>query len=114
MENNEHGLSLYLVLKGISGLFVIVGCSHVGIVNILETIIERTGLPIHGIIGGTHLIEADEQRLNKTIDFLKEKDIKIIGVSHCTGQKAAEEIKRQFGERFLYNNTGNIIETLLC
>ncbi|MBK5241202.1 MBL fold metallo-hydrolase [Clostridium sp.] len=102
---------IVLVLKGKRGLFVVVGCSHVGIVNILETIIERTGLPIYGIIGGTHLVEADEQRLNKTIDFLKEKDIKIIGVSHCTGEKAAEEIKRQFGERFLYNNTGNIIES---
>ncbi|MFT5874666.1 MAG: 7,8-dihydropterin-6-yl-methyl-4-(beta-D-ribofuranosyl)aminobenzene 5'-phosphate synthase [Clostridium sp.] len=100
---------IVLVLKGKSGLFVVVGCSHVGIVNILETIIERTGLPIYGIIGGTHLVEADEQRLNKTINFLKEKDIKIIGVSHCTGEKAAEEIKRQFGEKFLYNNTGNII-----
>lgn len=100
---------IVLVLKGKSGLFVVVGCSHVGIVNILETIIARTGLPIYGIIGGTHLIEADEQRLNKTIKFLEEKDIKIIGVYHGTGEKAAEEIKRQFGEKFLYNNTGNII-----
>ncbi|MGK0466079.1 MBL fold metallo-hydrolase [Clostridium sp.] len=105
---------IVLVLKCESGLIVVVGCSHVGIVNILESIIERTGLPIYGIIGGTHLIEADEQRLNKTINYLKEKDIQIIGISHCTGEKAAEEIKRQFGERFLYNNTGNIIETFLC
>ncbi|MGH4052065.1 MAG: MBL fold metallo-hydrolase [Clostridium sp.] len=101
---------IVLVLKGKRGLFVVVGCSHVGIVNILETIIERTDMPIYGVIGGTHLVEADEQRLNKTIDFLKEKDIKIIGVSHCTGEKAAEELKRQFGKKFLYNNTGNIIE----
>jgi 7,8-dihydropterin-6-yl-methyl-4-(beta-D-ribofuranosyl)aminobenzene 5'-phosphate synthase len=34
------------------------------------TIIERAGLPIYGIIGGTHLIEADKQRLSKTIKFL--------------------------------------------
>lgn len=105
---------IVLVLKGEKGLFVVVGCSHVGMVNILETIIARTGLPIYGIIGGTHLIEADEQRLNKTIKFLKEKDIQIIAVSHCTGEKAAEELKRQFGNKFLYNNTGNIIDNLLC
>ncbi|MCM8710109.1 MBL fold metallo-hydrolase [Clostridium sp. SYSU_GA19001] len=55
------------------GLIVILGCSHVGVVNILETIIKRTGLPIYGVIGGTHLVDADEQRLNKTIEFLKEK-----------------------------------------
>lgn len=100
---------IVLVLKSKIGLFVVVGCSHVGIVNILETIIKHTGISIYGIIEGTHLVEADEQRLNKTINFLKEKDIKIIGVSHCTGEKATEEIKQQFGEKFLYNNTGNII-----
>ncbi|MGH4141042.1 MBL fold metallo-hydrolase [Clostridium sp.] len=103
---------IVLVVKGEKGLFIIVGCSHVGIVNILETIMLRTGLPIYGIVGGTHLIEADEQRLNKTIEFFKEKDIQIIGVSHCTGKSASEEIKRQFAEKFLYNNTGNIIENI--
>jgi 7,8-dihydropterin-6-yl-methyl-4-(beta-D-ribofuranosyl)aminobenzene 5'-phosphate synthase len=89
------------------------GCSHVGIVNILETIIERTGLPIYGIVGGTHLIEADEKRLKNTIEFLSEKDIHIIGVSHCTGLEAAQQIKSKFGKEFVYNNTGNIIESIL-
>ena len=105
---------IVLVVKGEKGLFVILGCSHVGLVNILETIIERTGLPIYGIVGGTHLIEANEQRLNNTIKFLIEKDIQLLGMSHCTGQIAVEEIKRQFGQKYLYNNTGNIIEDLFC
>ena len=60
---------IVLVVKHEKGLIVIVGCSHVGIVNILETIIERTGMPIYGIVGGTHLIEADEQRLKNTIEL---------------------------------------------
>ena len=103
---------IVLAIKFHKGLIVILGCSHVGIVNILETIIERTGMPIYGIIGGTHLIEADELRLNSTISFLKEKDIEILGMSHCTGQKAVEEIKRQFENRFLYNNTGSVIKII--
>ncbi|MFA6939731.1 MAG: MBL fold metallo-hydrolase [Clostridiaceae bacterium] len=103
---------IVLAVKTVKGLIVIVGCSHIGIVNILETIIERTGMPIYGIIGGTHLIEADQLRLNNTINFLKEKDIQILGMSHCTGEKAVEEIKREFGKRFLYNNTGNVIKII--
>lgn len=35
------------------GLVVIVGCSHVGIVNILDTIMKRKGMPVYGIVGVT-------------------------------------------------------------
>ena len=103
---------IVIVVKVPKGLVVILGCSHVGVVNILETIIKRTGMNIYGIIGGTHLVEADEQRLKKTIEFLKEKSIQILGVSHCTGAYAAEEIKCEFREKFIYNNTGNIIKII--
>lgn len=103
---------IVLGIKTKKGFIVILGCSHIGIVNILETIIERTGIPIYGVIGGTHLIEADELRIIKTIDFLKENHIQILGMSHCTGEKAAEEIKHEFKEKFIYNNTGNIIKVL--
>jgi 7,8-dihydropterin-6-yl-methyl-4-(beta-D-ribofuranosyl)aminobenzene 5'-phosphate synthase len=65
---------------------------------------------IYGIIGGTHLVEADEQRLKNTIEFLKEKNIQILGMSHCTGEHATEEIRHEFRDKFVYNNTGNIIK----
>lgn len=101
---------IILAFKLDKGLVVILGCSHVGVVNILETIIERTEIPIYGIVGGTHLIKADNNRINNTIKFLKEKDIRILRMSHCTGDKAIEEIKLEFGERFLYSHTGSVIE----
>lgn len=101
---------IIMAVKVKNGLMVVLGCSHVGMVNILETIMERTNMPIYGIIGGTHLIEADELRLNSTISFLKEKNIQIVGVSHCTGEKAVEKIKSELGERFLYVNTGSVIK----
>jgi len=101
---------IVLVVKHEKGLIVIVGCSHVGIVNIIETIIERTGMKIYAIVGGTHLIEADEQRLKNTINYFKEKDIHILAMSHCTGKDAIEKIKNEFKDKFIFNNTGNIIK----
>lgn len=65
---------------------------------------------IYGVVGGTHLVEADAFRLNKTIDFFQENDIKILRMSHCTGEEAVERIKLEFGEGFKYNNTGNVID----
>ena len=101
---------IVLGIKTDKGFIVILGCSHIGIVNILNTIIERTGISIYGVIGGTHLIGADDLRLNNTIDFLKEKHIQLLGISHCTGEKAAKKIKHKFRDKFLCNNTGNIIK----
>jgi len=94
---------IVLVVKHEKGLVVMVGCSHIGIVNILQSIIERTGMPIYGVVGGTHLIEADEQRLKTTMNYFKEKNIHILGMSHCTGKYAIEKIKHEFGNKFVKN-----------
>lgn len=91
------------------GLVVIVGCSHFGIVNILRTIEERMEMPIYAVIGGTHLIEADEERIQKTVDAFHEMKIGFIGVSHCTGELGVQRITSEFPNQFKYNNTGNII-----
>lgn len=91
------------------GLIVILGCSHPGVLNIIDTIRKRTGKNIYGIIGGTHLVEADEERINKTIQKIKEKNIKIIGVSHCTGEKAIQSFKEKCND-FFVNCTGSILE----
>ena len=90
------------------GLLILLGCSHPGILNIVSTIAQRTHKKIYGILGGTHLIEADEIRINKTIDVLKDLDIKLIGVSHCTGGKAIEMFRNNC-DNFFVNSTGTIL-----
>lgn len=91
------------------GILVLLGCSHPGVVNIIDTIRKRTGRKIYGIIGGTHLIEADETQIDKTIDYLKSLDIQLIGVSHCTGKKALEKFKIRIDDLYV-NYTGKIIK----
>lgn len=107
-DNFDDEISLGIITE--KGLVVIVGCSHVGIVNILKTISERVDIPIHAVIGGTHLIEANEVRMKKTINAFKEMKINLIAVSHCTGEEGIRLISQELKEQFLYNNTGKIIE----
>ncbi|WP_125152310.1 MBL fold metallo-hydrolase [Clostridium rectalis] len=90
------------------GLIILLGCSHPGVINILNTISKVTLKKIYGIFGGTHLIEADEQRIIKTINKLKEMEIKLIGVSHCTGDRAIDLFSRSYSNFFI-NNTGSVI-----
>lgn len=91
------------------GLVVIVGCSHVGIINILSNIQERMSIPIYAVIGGTHLVEADNERIDRTVAAFHEMNIEYIAVSHCTGENAIEKIKKEFNNKFILNNTGNEI-----
>ena len=100
-----------LVIKTEKGLFIILGCSHSGIINIINHIIEKTGdSHIHTIIGGTHLGPAEQDTREKSIQALKEFDIERIGVSHCTGLEVSAMLLQEFKERFFFCNVGTVVE----
>jgi len=107
--HDDFGDEIALGIATDKGLVIIVGCSHVGIVNILDSISEKTGMPIYAVIGGTHLVEADETRIQKTIDAFREMNIKFVAVSHCTGEAGKGRMQQEFGDEFIENNTGNTI-----
>lgn len=100
-----------LIIKTDKGLFIVLGCSHSGIVNILNYAIKMTGQEhIHTIIGGTHLGPADEETREQSIESLKEFDIERIGVSHCTGLEVSARLSQEFKDRFFYCNVGTMVE----
>ncbi|MGI6486135.1 MAG: MBL fold metallo-hydrolase [Thermoanaerobacterales bacterium] len=100
-----------LVLETDKGLFIILGCAHSGMINILEYAIKQTGQThIHAIIGGTHLGAVSEEQLEQSVKTLKQFDINKIGVSHCTGLKASILLAQEFGEKFFFCNVGTVVE----
>jgi 7,8-dihydropterin-6-yl-methyl-4-(beta-D-ribofuranosyl)aminobenzene 5'-phosphate synthase len=64
---------------------------------------------VHMVVGGTHLDPAPEQQLVQTIAALKKMQVRWLGVSHCTGLRAASRLAAEFGERFFFNNAGTVI-----
>lgn len=101
---------LALGLRTKKGLVLVVGCSHVGISNILQNIVTRIEEPIYAVLGGTHLVEADEERLKKTMQAFRECGVCKLAVSHCTGEKGILCGQTAFGADFILNNTGNVFE----
>ena len=84
-----------LVYENEKGLFIITGCSHSGICNIIEQAIRVTGNNrIYGVIGGFHLFENDE-RLSKTIDYLESKNIELLYPCHCVSLIAKVEMAKR-------------------
>jgi len=100
-----------LIVNTEKGLIIILGCSHSGMINIINHIIDKTGQNhIRTIIGGTHLGPASEETKEKTIQALKKYDIEKIGVSHCTGLETSMRLFQEFGDRFFICNVGSIID----
>jgi len=99
-----------LIIKTDDGLVVILGCGHRGIINTLYHARELTGVDVvHTVVGGTHLIQASEERVLLTAAALREFGVRRLGVSHCTGMPAAMTLAREFGDIFFFNNTGTRI-----
>ncbi|MEO1752186.1 MBL fold metallo-hydrolase [Thiofaba sp. EF100] len=83
------------------GVVVLLGCCHAGVVNTLEYIVELTGgAPIHAVIGGTHLLRANQERLEHTAGLLELLGVKLIAPNHCTGLNAQCFLRTRFPERF--------------
>lgn len=88
-----------LVLREGDGVAVVVACSHVGILNIVSTVQKRLDLPVKTLIGGVHLLDADSERIEKTLDLLESFGVKRFALCHCSGDK----IRTNF-------STGSVLE----
>jgi 7,8-dihydropterin-6-yl-methyl-4-(beta-D-ribofuranosyl)aminobenzene 5'-phosphate synthase len=99
-----------LIIKTELGLVVILGCAHRGAINTLYHAREITGIDIlHTVIGGTHLMNASEERIMLTAAAFQELGVQRVGVSHCTGLPAAVLLAQQLGDAFFFNNAGTRI-----
>ena len=91
-----------IVYKCEKGLFIITGCSHSGICNIIEyakKVCDENR--IYGVIGGFHLFDVN-CRLEKTIEYLKNNSIELMYPCHCISLRA----KIEMGKKLKINEVG--------
>lgn len=73
-----------LVYCSDDGIYVITGCSHAGICNIVEYVKQITGKEIvKGIIGGFHLFSGCSEQVLKTVEYLEKNVNGTIYPCHC-------------------------------
>jgi 7,8-dihydropterin-6-yl-methyl-4-(beta-D-ribofuranosyl)aminobenzene 5'-phosphate synthase len=93
------------------GLVVITGCAHAGIINTIKHAQKITGVEeLYAVIGGFHLMGADEKRIEATAKALQQLDPAIIRPGHCTGQKAVCLLQEALGERCWPLTVGDSIQ----
>ncbi|QTA92629.1 Beta-lactamase domain-containing protein [Desulfonema magnum] len=98
-----------LLIEGEKSPILILGCAHSGILNILNYVREEMKISeLTAVMGGTHLMYSETKDIPRIIDTLEGFSIDLIGVSHCTGMKAAVELAKHFGDRFEMASAGTV------
>jgi len=93
------------------GTVVILGCAHAGVINTLQYVRELTdGKPIHSVMGGMHLVGASTDRMNRTIDALRQLEVGRLGPAHCTGIAATTRLWSVFPEKCHQCTVGTSME----
>jgi 7,8-dihydropterin-6-yl-methyl-4-(beta-D-ribofuranosyl)aminobenzene 5'-phosphate synthase len=107
-----------------SGLVVIVGCAHGGIMNTLDQVrrlaadldpaagrrqLAGDGLPrVAAVIGGLHLLHASGARLRATGDALAAAGVQLLAPVHCTGKRGKRHLRERLGEACVAASTGSV------
>lgn len=92
------------------GLVFITGCSHSGILNMVSAASSRLERGIYAVIGGLHLVESGEERIDNTVSGLKALGVEVLGLCHCTGEAAEERIRKSGHFECFHLSVGDVVE----
>ncbi len=78
-----------IVFEKEDGIYIVTGCSHAGICNIILRARELFGgKRVKGLIGGFHLFDAKSEQMKQTALFLEKEGIDFLYPCHCTSLAA--------------------------
>lgn len=119
IEIDDYKHELFLVNKEKEKTIIITGCSHNGVISMIETsnkLFPRS--KVQAIIGGMHLnginlfnmYSESKEEVLRIGNCLKRYEIEKIYTCHCTGIKQYKILKEILGEHIEYFNIGMSIE----
>jgi 7,8-dihydropterin-6-yl-methyl-4-(beta-D-ribofuranosyl)aminobenzene 5'-phosphate synthase len=114
-------------IEAASGLVVLLGCAHGGVVNTLDHVrrvaagpraeggdalpLAGDGLPrVTAVIGGMHLLHASPARLRATGDALEAAGVRLLAPVHCTGKRGKDYLRTRFADAYAGATTGSVLE----
>jgi len=100
-----------LIIEDDDEVAVFLGCSHPGVVNSLkyaQKLIPDKSIKL--LVAGMHLENVSPIRLQMTIQYIMDMNIRRVVPLHCTGFGAMCEMKRFLGDRCLTLCAGDAIQ----
>jgi 7,8-dihydropterin-6-yl-methyl-4-(beta-D-ribofuranosyl)aminobenzene 5'-phosphate synthase len=108
---------LLVVVEGDCGLVVFSGCSHSGILNMVQAAVRHfPGVPIAAVFGGFHLIGLPGTMAGSRAEVkaigrqMLRFEPGVVYTGHCTGQKGYRILKEVMGPSLEALTTGSSVE----
>jgi 7,8-dihydropterin-6-yl-methyl-4-(beta-D-ribofuranosyl)aminobenzene 5'-phosphate synthase len=98
-----------LIIRTVSGLIVLAGCSHPGIVNILKKAKELMEEDILLVMGGFHLEWAGKGKIQRVISLFKKNGVQYVGLCHGSGDRTRSLFEEYFGQNYINVGAGKVI-----
>lgn len=100
-----------MVMDNLEGLVLICGCCHAGLLNTMAHVQRTFQRNITAVLGGTHLVTADEPSLKHIINILRDSyDVQDFYLNHCTGEYAFAALVNSFGRRLHPCPVGTVLD----
>jgi 7,8-dihydropterin-6-yl-methyl-4-(beta-D-ribofuranosyl)aminobenzene 5'-phosphate synthase len=97
-----------IILQTSKGLVVITGCAHPGIVQIVQKAKEILQRDVYFVFGGFHLLNDSDSQVISKIRQLQSLGVKKVGATHCTGDRAIELFRQEYGKDFIPIGVGKL------
>ena len=100
-----------LALETASGLVVITGCAHPGIVRMVRKAREITDEEkVYLVVGGFHLGGEPPSRIESIAEELRRLSVQKVAPCHCSGDGTRKRFKEKFGPDYLDSGVGKRID----
>jgi len=77
---------------------LVVGCSHPGVLEMVQQAQRLTGRPVDLVIGGMHLMRTSEKDIKSLIGELQAAGVRMVAPTHCSGERALRLFRAQYGD----------------
>jgi len=100
-----------MVIRRGSGLVILTGCAHPGVLNMLKAIQEHfPGVGLHFVLGGFHLKDSDRRTIQDVVEGFRRMGVEKVSPTHCTGCEAEALFSKAYSEAAIQFRVGKRIE----
>lgn len=98
-----------LIIRMSSGIGVITGCAHPGIVHIVQEAQKRLSLDVAFVLGGFHMFSSSIKKRERVVKEFQRLGIRKVAPCHCSGDSLIQELEKAYGSSFVKIGTGSIV-----
>ncbi|MFN2271373.1 MAG: MBL fold metallo-hydrolase, partial [Anaerolineae bacterium] len=99
-----------LAVETASGLVVVTGCAHPGVVELVRRAKEHVGGEVALVMGGFHLGSARRRQIERIIADFRDLGVRQVAPCHCTGGQAIRVFAEAYGDDFVKVGVGRLVE----